>query len=65
MENTETGLHLAPAGVELRCDPTTQRLAIIFADRIRLFAEVLAVIAQEPLTVDEVDERTREPYRTS
>ncbi|UYY83098.1 restriction endonuclease [Arthrobacter sp. YA7-1] len=65
VENTVAGLHLAPAGVELRSDPTTQRLAIIFADRIRLFAEVLAVIAQEPLTVDEVDERIRDLYRTS
>ena len=65
VESTGTGLHLAPAGVELRSDPTTQRLAIIFADRIRLFAEVLAIIAREPLTVDEVDERIRVLYRTS
>jgi hypothetical protein len=43
----------------------SERLAAILADRIRLFAEVLAVIAAGPLTVDEVDERIRTLYKQS
>lgn len=65
VENTGVGLQLAAAGLELRSDPTPERLAIFFTDRIRLFAEVLSLIAQEPLTVDEVDDRIRLLYRTS
>lgn len=65
VENTGAGLELAAKGLELESDPTPERLAIIFADRIRLFSEVLSVVADEPRTVDDVDERIRELYRTS
>lgn len=65
VENGGGGLHLAAAGVELRSDPTPERLAMILASRIRLFAEVLLVIAEEPLTVDSVEERIQVLYKTS
>jgi hypothetical protein len=65
VENTPSGLRLTPAGLELLSDPTPERLASLFAGRFRLFAEVLSVIAREPLTVDEVDERVGALYRTS
>lgn len=65
VENTGLGLELTAKGLGLESDPTPRHLATIFADRIRLFAETLSVIAQEPLTVDDVDERIRAIYRTS
>ncbi|MFG1820723.1 restriction endonuclease [Kribbella sp. NPDC049174] len=65
VENNGGELRLAAAGSELRSDPTPERLAVILADRIRLFAEVLAVIAEEPLTIDDVDERIRSRYKLS
>ncbi len=64
-ENTTDRLHLTTTGSELQLDPTPERLAAILADRIRLFAETLSVIAAEPLTVDEVDERIQDRYRQS
>ena len=64
-EKTAGKLHLTAAGLRLKTEPTPQRLAIIMADRIRLFAEVLSVIAEEPLTVDEVDDRIRSRYGQS
>ncbi|WP_147433019.1 restriction endonuclease [Catellatospora citrea] len=65
VENIADKLHLTPTGVELRFDPTPERLAAILADRIRLFAETLSVIAAEPLSVDEVDEVVQARYRQS
>ena len=64
-EETAGKVHLTATGVELHSHPTPACLAGILADRIRLFAEVLSVIAEEPLTVDVVDERIRMRYRQS
>lgn len=63
--NAADELHLTATGLQLQSDPTPARLATILADRIRLFAEVLSLIAVEPLTVDEVDERIRARYKQS
>lgn len=64
-ESTAGKIHLTATGLELQSDPTPGRLSVIMADRIRLFAEVLSVIAEEPLTVDEVDDRIRVRYGQS
>jgi hypothetical protein len=63
VENTADGLRLTATGQELRSEPTPGRLAAIIADRVRLFAESLSMIAREPLTVDEVHERIRQRYQ--
>ncbi|WP_369746489.1 restriction endonuclease [Paenarthrobacter sp. AMU7] len=65
VKNGSLGLELTPKGLELVSDPTPHRLASIFAERIRLFTETLSEIAQEPLTIDDVDERIRRLYKTS
>ncbi|MFG1654244.1 restriction endonuclease [Micromonospora sp. NPDC049275] len=65
VENTVDELRLTATGLQLQSDRTPARLAAIMADRIRLFAEVLSLIAVEPLTIDEVDERIRARYRQS
>jgi hypothetical protein len=64
-ENTAGELRLTATGLKLQSDPMPERLAVILADRIRLFAEALSAIALEPLTVDEVDERIRARYKQS
>lgn len=64
-EGTAGRLHLTATGLELQSDPTPECLSVILADRIRLFAEVLSVIAEEPLTVDEVDDRIQVRYGQS
>jgi hypothetical protein len=56
------GLRLTEAGERAREQPTPYVLAEIFADRIRLFAEVLAIIAEGPMTVDEVHECVQERF---
>ncbi|RAO19906.1 restriction endonuclease [Micromonospora noduli] len=65
VENTADELRLTATGLKLQSDPAPARLATILADRIRLFAEVLSLIAVEPLTIDEVDERIRARYKQS
>ncbi|MBM0275029.1 restriction endonuclease [Micromonospora tarensis] len=65
VENTAGELRLTATGSRLQSEPTPARLAVILADRIRLFAEVLSLIAGEPLTLDEVDERIRARYKQS
>lgn len=64
-ESTAGKVHLTTTGLELQADPTPERLAALLADRIRLFAEVLSVIAEEPLTVDEVADRIQDRYGQS
>lgn len=64
-ESTPAGIRLTEAGLALRSLPTAAGLSVVLADRIRLFAEVLAVIAEEPLTVDGVDARIRSRYDLS
>lgn len=61
-EIDERGLRLTAAGHELRDDPAPVRLATVLADRIRLFAETLSLIAADPRTVEEVDEQLRTLY---
>ena len=63
VENTTGQLRLTATGLMLQSDPTPERLAIILADRIRLFTEALSAIAEEPLTIDDVDEQIRTRYR--
>jgi|GEM_PF-661666 len=65
VEITTEELRLTATGLKLQSDSTPERLATILADRIRLFAEVLSLIAVEPLTIDEVDERIRALYKQS
>lgn len=48
------GLRLTEIGERAREHPTSEVLAGIFADRIRLFAEILAIVGEGPMTVDEV-----------
>jgi Restriction endonuclease len=64
-ENTAGRIQLTTTGLELQSRPTAECLSAVLADRIRLFAETLFVIAGEPLTVDEVDERVRVRYNMS
>jgi hypothetical protein len=64
-ESSAGRLHLTATGLELQADPTARCLSVILADRVRLFAETLSVIVEEPLTVDEVDDRIRKLYRSS
>jgi len=64
-EATAGKLDLTPAGLELLSHPTAECLSEIMADRIRLFAEVLLIIAAEPRTVDEVDIQIRERFGQS
>lgn len=64
-ESSVGGLHLTSTGSKLNSDPTPESFSVILADRVRLFAETLSVVAAEPLTVDEVDDRIQRLYRQS
>ncbi|GAA1347407.1 hypothetical protein [Saccharothrix algeriensis] len=64
-ESTAGKIHLTATGLKLQSDPTPERLSVILADRIRLFAEVLSLISEEPLTVDEVNDRIQTRYGQS
>lgn len=59
------GLRLTETGESARAFPIHDVLAGIFADRIRLFAEILALVAEGPMTVDEVHERVLERFGPS
>ncbi|NMO93209.1 restriction endonuclease [Actinomycetospora sp. TBRC 11914] len=61
-ESTAGGLRLTTCGLSLYSEPTAARLSEIFADRVRLFAETLSMLAHEALTVDEVDDKVRYLY---
>ncbi|MDQ7804603.1 restriction endonuclease [Amycolatopsis sp. A133] len=65
VESTAGKVHLTAAGLELQSNPTPERLSVILADRTRFFAEVLAIIAEEALTVDEVDDLLQARYGQS
>ncbi|MCD2191607.1 restriction endonuclease [Actinomycetospora soli] len=60
-----TGLRLTDVGQDLKADPTTAHLSAIFADHVRLFAETLALLLEESLTIDEVDDRVQSLYKQS
>lgn len=56
-------LCLSDAGVEFCAEPTQRYLADLIQDRIRLFGEVLEMLAFSPATVEEVDKQLCEAYR--
>ncbi len=61
--NNQAGvLCLSNDGVEFFSNPVKRQLAIQMHDRIRLFGEVLEMLAETPLTVEEVDENLCELY---
>ena len=59
------GLRLTETGERVREFPTPDVLAGAFADRIRLFAEVLAIVAEGQKTVDEVHGCVQERFAPS
>lgn len=61
--NNQAGiLHLTEVGFRFLNSPTQRHLASIIHDRIRLFGEVLNLIALTPMTVEETNARICEEY---
>ena len=61
--NNQAGiLHLSEAGIKFRTNPTKRQLADLIQDRIRLFGEVLEILALTPSTIEEVDEQLCRAY---
>lgn len=55
-------LCLSSEGVEFYNDPTQQHLANLFQSKIRLFGEILEIIASTPATIEVVDKIICEKY---
>ncbi|WP_433138958.1 restriction endonuclease [Actinomadura nitritigenes] len=55
VENRKGTLELTRDGAQLLADKSRSRLATLMADRVRLFAEVLALLVQASLTVEEAN----------
>ncbi|WP_449279613.1 restriction endonuclease [Leucobacter sp. GX0328] len=64
-KNGATGLTLTAIGRELLADPRPALLGKILADKVRLFAETLAFIATEPMTIEDVHEGIQTQYHPS
>ncbi|MGY5319220.1 restriction endonuclease [Neomicrococcus lactis] len=64
-EKTALGIRLTSVGAELAKNPLPLNLAVILADRVRLFAETLAYVAGEPSTLESVHEHLSESYSLS
>lgn len=58
-------ISLSPAGQKFSRDPSRDRLADQFANRIRLFAEALAVLSEGPKTINEINEHLVQSYSLS
>lgn len=65
VENRRGTLTLTPEGERFLAERSPVRLASLMAGRIRLFAEALALVAHQPLTVDEVNSELVREYRLS
>lgn len=63
VENRRGVLGLTPEGEAFLADPAPSMLATLIANRIRLFAEALALLAERPLTVDEVNSELVNAYQ--
>ena len=64
-KNGANGLTLTAVGRELWANSTPSLLGRILADKIRLFAETLALIATEPMTVEDVHKGIQAQYHPS
>ena len=63
LANNQSGvLHLSDAGVKFQVNPMLKNLADIIQDRIRLFGEVLDILASAPSTVEAVNEQLCRAY---
>ncbi|WP_412516970.1 restriction endonuclease [Actinomadura madurae] len=62
VENRKGTLELTEDGAQLLADKSRSRLATLMADRVRLFAEVLGLLVQTPLTVEEANAQIVEAY---
>lgn len=65
VEKGAVGLSLTATGDELFGNPTPAVLGRIFSDKIRLFAEILALIAAGPRTIEDVHSQVQLKYRPS
>lgn len=63
VENSDIGFSLSTVGREILEDPTPRRLGTVFADKVRLFAESLAAIASQPMTVEAVHDQIQAAYK--
>ncbi len=63
VSNQAGTLHLLDEGIKFLKNPTQRQLADIIHDRIRLFGEVLNLIALNPITVEEADEIMCREYK--
>ena len=62
VEESNGVVQLSQDGQSLAQDPTPSRLASIMANRVRLFTEVLAIVAEAPKTIEDTDHRVQELY---
>ena len=65
VENRRGVLALTPEGEKFLADRSRTRLATLMAGRVRLFAEALALVSHQPLTVDEVNSELVREYTLS
>lgn len=63
VENRRGVLALTPDGSTFLADPAPSTLATLIAHRLRLFAEALALLAERPLTVDELNSELVSAYQ--
>ncbi|WP_433672603.1 restriction endonuclease [Nocardia sp. CA-136227] len=64
-QTVHDGLRLTPRGQAVRSDPTPAQLASVMADRFRLFAETLSLVATNSPTVEEVHNHLQMQYETA
>jgi hypothetical protein len=62
IENRKGSLELTADGVQFIADKSPSRLAALMADRVRLFAEVLGLLIQAPLTVEQANAKLVATY---
>lgn len=65
VESRPEGIVLSESGRALLADPRPEILGRILADKVRLFAETLSIVATEPQPVEGVHERVQAQYRPS
>lgn len=65
VENRRGVIALTADGGRFLADRSPSRLATLMAGRIRLFAEALALVVHQPLTVDEVNSELVREYKLS
>lgn len=62
VQNRKGNLGLTANGSALLADGSRPRLAALLADRVRLFAEILGLLAREPLTIEQANARLIDAY---